>query len=869
MDDTIYKVAIAGFLHDVGKFAERANMSVSEDFLNNNASLYQPFYNNQYTHKHAVYTAAFIDHVEKLLPKEFNKGGWGLGDSFINLAAGHHKPETPLQWIIAMADRVSSGFDRANFENYNRGIGVRDYKKTRLLTIFEGISTDQKWEKDSLESYCYRYPLKELSAESIFPAGEEVDRLIDSQKAEKEYADLFLSFVDSLEKLSHRGYIPLWFEHFDSLFMIYTSHIPAATVGTVIPDVSLYDHSKATAALASAIYLYHQQNGTMTVKDITNYEDKKFLIVTGDFYGIQNFITSEGGSTQKASAKLLRGRSFAVSLITELAADMLCRKLGLTPISIVLNAAGKFTIIAPNTTHAIETIKSVEQRINDWLMRIYFGESAIGISFIEASPEDFVTQRFDDLWERLSKTLERKKYNKIDLQKFGGAVPWFLDAFNNKLSRRLCPFCGKRPSSEKAERDNLLGDEISSCTTCRDHIYLGTHLVKASRLAVTTLEAELTGSKLLRPIFDHYQVSLDVEGKLSGLAEKGQLLRYWDISPSENGGLQKEITVKFINGYVPFYDETDETDNAINRYLAGRKSEKRQNELFDMIKKEKGRPKTFHHLAKWALNEREDGKFTGIEALGVLKADVDHLGLVFGCGIKNNSLSRLATLSRQLNNYFTVYLPYVLSTNGDFRNTYTVFAGGDDLLLIGPWNRMIELACHINESFRRYVCHNPNITLSAGMNVNKPGEPVTSMYERAEEAVKLSKQSGRNSITLFGECVNWDNFSTLQEINKTLTFWLQDEIINNAMLFRLNYFAQMAKQEKQLRTLKEDIGIEEWECLKWRAKFKYHLARNVGKKLKGDEKKEAIKEVEKAAAWLYEYGGAFKIPLWQIIYNQR
>ena len=61
-----------------------------------------------------------------------------MEDTFINLAAGHHKPQTPMQWIIAMADRISSGWDRAKFdEEYNRAITPPDYKKTRLLPIFE------------------------------------------------------------------------------------------------------------------------------------------------------------------------------------------------------------------------------------------------------------------------------------------------------------------------------------------------------------------------------------------------------------------------------------------------------------------------------------------------------------------------------------------------------------------------------------------------------------------------------------------------------------------------------------------------------------------------------------------------------------
>ncbi len=75
MDDTIYKIAIAGLLHDIGKFAERGGLNVSNEYLNNNAGQYQPYYNGHYSHKHAVYTAAFIEQIEKLLPEEFNSRG--------------------------------------------------------------------------------------------------------------------------------------------------------------------------------------------------------------------------------------------------------------------------------------------------------------------------------------------------------------------------------------------------------------------------------------------------------------------------------------------------------------------------------------------------------------------------------------------------------------------------------------------------------------------------------------------------------------------------------------------------------------------------------------------------------------------------
>jgi CRISPR-associated protein Csm1 len=870
MDENIYKIAIAAFLHDIGKFAERAYFNVSREFLINNAQLYQPYYNNQYTHKHAVYTAAFIDHIEKLLPKEFNKDNWGLGDPFINLAAGHHKPETSLQWIIAMADRTSSGFDRDEFEDYNKeGIGIQDYKKTRLLTIFEGISVDGKWGGDKLDSYRFRYPLRELSPGNIFPKDKEEFRPLDNEEASKEYNELFFNFVASLEKLIHKNNISLWFEHFDSLFMIYASHIPAASVGKVVPDVSLYDHSKTTAALASAIYLYHLQKGSMEIEKIKEYETKKFLIVTGDFYGIQNFIFSEGGSTNKASAKLLRGRSFGVSLISELAADMLCREIGLTTASIILNAAGKFTILAPNTENAKDKIRTIEERVNDWLLRMFYGESSLGISFIEASCEDFVSKRFGDLWDKLSWESERRKFKKINLEKYGGVVPNYLNQFNNELHKKLCPFCGKRPSSSEIENDPLLGDERSACKICRDHIYLGTNLVKAKRMAITKKDAGIFCDKLKEPIFDEYQVSLDVEGKLGKLADEGTLLKYWDISISKEGRISKDITARFINGYVPIYDESDLNDY---RYLGGKKSEKKKLELIGQIRvdKENGVPKTFAHIAKMALNFTDMAdKFTGIEALGVLKLDVDNLGLIFACGLKRISFSRLATLSRQMNNYFTIYLPYILTATEKFKNIYTVFAGGDDLFLIGPWNKIIDLASFINSSFKGYTCENSQITLSAGISIHKPGEPVLSIGERTEDVLKKSKGNGRDSITLFDEPVKWRDFEDLSNIKKVIKEWMDNKIINNAMLFRLNTFSHMAKIEKELLKSREGIDMEEWECFKWRANFKYTIARNVGRNLKGEEKNNAIKEVEKAADWITEYGGGMKIPVWQIIYDRR
>lgn len=879
MDDTTLKIAIAGFIHDIGKFADKDVFNISDQFLIDNADLYQPHYNENYTHRHAVYTAAFIDHIERLLPRKFNQANWGLEDSFINLAAGHHKPETQMQWIIAMADRISSGWDREEFDKeYNCAVAWQNYKQTRLLPIFERLMREEETKSETSDRYSYCYPLKEISPMNLFPDTKNQVHPKDNQTAIEEYKNLFNEFVYALERLIHKEEnLELWFEHFDSLMMVFTSAIPAARAGNVIPDVSLYDHSKITAALAVAIYLYQQHTDSMTIDAIKDYDSKKFLLISGDFYGIQNFIFSDSGEAGKNRAKILRGRSFAVSLFSELAADMLCRKIGIPSSSLLLNAAGKFTIIAPNTEAAKKAVVDVKSRVNNWLTKISYGENTIGMTFVEASPQDFVKGRFIDLWDRLNKEMEKKKFQKINLDRFGGTVEGYLDSFHNNLTHPLCPFCGKRPSSPELEYSDFAGETVSICKICRDHIFLGTNLVNIARkdndsekdekrIAITTHDADIKGKKLLEPIFGEFQVFFP-DGKLNEMARSGQLLKYWDISINREGTVSKDVTARFINGYVPVYGDEDFSDE---RILASKKSEKKREELVDQMKKDV--LKTFEHISNKALNPKENGGgYCGIEALGILKADVDQLGLLMSCGLKKEqfTISRLATMSRQLNFYFAVYLPHLLKTDARFIDIYTVFAGGDDLFLIGPWNRIIQLIDFLQKSFTDYVCHNDEVHFSAGISLHKPHTPLDKLSDTAETAVEKSKDAGRNRVTLFSETVDWDEFMKLTEIKDTLQTWRDNELINNAMIYRLNEFISMAELEKQLIADRKEIYLDDMECLKWHALFSYTTTRNVGKKLKREEKDEMIRQFSKVAAWIEEYGGKLKIALWDVIYNYR
>jgi len=354
------------------------------------------------------------------------------------------------------------------------------------------------------------------------------------------------------------------------------------------------------------------------------------------------------------------------------------------------------------------------------------------------------------------------------------------------------------------------------------------------------------------------------------LAREGQLLKYWDISINTEGTVARDVTARFINGYVPVYSEEDLYDD---RVLEGKTDEIKKEEMIEAIKED--RPKTFAHLACKAMNARPDGKrrYKGIQALGILKADVDQLGMLMTCGLKENSftISRLATLSRQINFFFAVYLPHLLKTNPTFQNVYTVFAGGDDLFLIGPWNRMLELSEYLRNRFEDYVCRNPEVHFSAGISIQKDHTPLAKMSGDAEAALKAAKEKddGRNRITVFGETATWDEFVGLRKIAKTIETWRDEGSVNNSMLYKMNRFIQLADLEKLLSSEKE-IHLEDMEALKWRAMFRYNSERNIGKNVKDEGKKaEAKRDFEQAAKWLEDYSGRLKIALWDVIYNNR
>lgn len=784
------RVALAALLHDLGKFAERARLEVPRDKLETWKQLDCPHWDGQPTHIHAAYTTAgflAIEHLlpsrEKLLAAPFaGPNEPDADDSLINAAARHHRPGTFLQWIIATADRLASGFERSEFEAYNRaaeGTSTgRNHYQARLLSLFESLSFDSR--RPETTDFCL--PLAPLSPEALFPRPRKEIEPTQDEPAQQEYAALWQQFVAALEQIpaSHRDHLPLWLDHFDAAWLAFTHAIPSATAGKTRPDVSLYDHSKAVAALAVALWRWHmasKQTGNEAIavlKDRGDWNEPKFLLVQGDFAGIQDFIFAEGGQTQSQAARLLRGRSFQVSLLTELAALATLEALDLPPTSQIVNAAGKFLIVAPNLLEVREALAAVRRRLDAWCLEQSFGEISINLVALPAACADFTQERFPALMRRLFEALDAAKLRRFDL--CGQEAP--APVRPARFEKGPCAYDGHRPAT------TFVDDEPAS-QLAADQIAIGKYLANPAfnRLLVVRQGAALHESANVQPLalsYFGYTVAFardeDRAGRFGELAGSGMLLRCWDFAlPNRDAKTQlfQGYARRDINAYVPVEDM---------------------------------QPVTLDTLAQ---------RDAGIEALAVLKGDVDRLGAIFQQGIQPATFARMAALSRQMNAFFAVHLPWLCQSA--YPNTYTVFAGGDDFFLIGPWHSTQSLARQMRQDFSRYVANNPQVTFSAGVSLAKPGHPIRALAAHADEALASAKEAGRNRITSHGITVPWAQLDGLAELER----WLDErrDLLSTGFIYRLLHLAEKAASSRP-----EDAIWQSW--------LAYRVRRFVVDKLK-------------------------------------
>ena len=218
--------------------------------------------------------------------------------------------------------------------------------------------------------------------------------------------------------------------------------------------------------------------------------------------------------------------------------------------------------------------------------------------------------------------------------------------------------------------------------------------------------------------------------------------------------------------------------------------------------------------------------------LGVLRMDVDNLGQIFSKGFseQKQTFSRLSTLSRSLDYFFKGYLNIIWKKFSD--NTFIIYAGGDDLFIVGKWDVIINMAKQIRDDFKEWTCHNPNMTISGGVAIVTSKFPILKSSDFSADAEHNSKEyknngEEKNSFSLLGLSLNWDiEFPMVEDLKKRFKELIEKENLPKAVLGNIYNFYEIRK--KQL-----ELGKNQ----SWQWQLTYNIARMISRTKEEKSKK--------------------------------
>lgn len=551
-----------------------------------------------------------------------------------------------------------------------------------------------------------------------------------------------------------------------SILQSYTWCVPSSTLDAV-PDVSLYDHLKTTSAIAAASARYHEAK----MRGVTIDDMHKFRLVVGDLSGIQKYIFRATQKGYGKIAKRLRARSFFLSVLSDMVSHMLIHAFKLPVANIIMSSGGKFYVLVPNTVDSSDIVAGIQQRIDAELLKRFHGELALNLASVAFSGDDF--DDFGSVMAEVGQKLAGRKtapFAEILHENGRWNETRFVSRYKESLA--ACPGCGK-----------IHPDEVI-CGDCRQDERIGSMLPRAKYISFFRGNAPSVATEVISGY--SFTVDCDIVKHspppylVYNLNEKGK--------PTENPEL-----VKYMAKYVPVQEE-----QAVG---------------FDEI--------------------AESAK--GIKLLGCLKADVDHLGMLFLLGLRDvstkrnhASISRVSTMSRMLELFFSGWIEKLFEEPA-FHNCYTVYSGGDDLLIVGPWDRIFELAGRINSDFRQFIAGNPNVTLSAGLSLFKARFPIDSAVAQAErfladakEKVNTTTNTSRDQITLFGQTIKWDQYAYMKPEALKLAKWLEENRVSSGLVYRLQWYGSMYLDA----TVPDDAGKINTDGWRFVSFIEYDLSRN-------------------------------------------
>ncbi len=818
MDKIKNTIIIAGLLHDVGKVMQRGSHNKSHplcsgDFVNN-------YLDNQANN--------FLDlNILKILCEKHHEGHRKEECRVESINDQHLKN---LALIISRADNYSS-YER---EEVEWGEESKDYRSTRLLSIFSKVNIGRG--KPDFKHYGLG------NIENRYIPGESLG----------DYSDLFTEFSKEAKRLNYSDFNS-FLHGVINICEKYLWCVPSDP-RTEDQDISLFDHLLTTSGIATCIYEYHKNS--LNEEEIKNDNLEKFILIGGDLSGIQNFIFEIEQTNPQKLSKTLRGRSVYLSLLTTAISLKILNELELPLTCKILDAGGRFLLIAPNTTEHKGKLENLIKEINIWFLNNFLGKLGMNIDYISISGNDFYTDRFVKKIKELNYKIDIKKKQKFMEEYFNNNSTHNLNnVYDRYIKYGNCSFCGIYPRLQNEDR----------CQFCLDAEKIGDKIIRYDFITFSKNNAEIQ----IMDIGINFVNSIKANNYLVLFIGEGN----------------RNIEIGYLNSrlrkHFPRYSETqfkiskDENETIKELRITQRNAvNKKGFSLCFFCKKLCSKDERIQYINNdfilsfqcIATTSLKDNQEKGVDHLGLFKADVDYLGIIMSKGINPMSVSRLASLSRMFNFFFTYVINTIIKTK--FSSIYTIYAGGDDMVLIGPWEMLINFSIDMQKEFKKYVAYNPNITISGGISFFRPNTSIRFAVEEAEKNLEISKHSGKDSLTLFRTTVKWELMDKLTEFKNFLNNEYNDDSsnINSSFLYRLLKYHEMYL-DAEIRNKPEGLIFHSLAS--------YDVRRNIEKR---DNKGNllnpvTINNLEK----LYSTGTNFdrdlminlKIPVFWVLYKNR
>lgn len=852
-------VVLAALLHDVGKFLHRGG----QEYTGSHQEAGEQFLLTQEKKLHSrdvdmELVRLLVKHHHSL-KKEF------LASSDV---AGLSRQATERRWrllrVVKRADCYSCA-ERDIAEPRNRDSG----RKKPLDSVFGNVTLDPT-ATELLRSM--RYHVKPLEPLGAFPSS--IEGLPTGQ-----VAAMVKHFEDDLpdfQGLSFNDAVTSWLAHLEKFAWAIPSDTRYET-----SDVSLFDHLKSTAAIAACLFLRHQsfirEGGQMP---LTN----EIYLVGGDFSGIQDYIFD---IADLGASKRLRGRSLFISLFCETTVHRVLHSLELPLLCNVFSAGGKFLLMVPHVEGIEDELNRIRADIEKEMAESFFGRFAFLLAWMPVIwkwRDAFGVNSFYKRAEVLFHSLEAQKAGKHRSHLTGGAASkWEPKAFMAEALYQAytgdsdCKVCRKGPGIR-------IDDEEEPTTLVCPVCYQDRHVV---------------GSSITSARYIVYRRGA------GAMKSKKAVLIFGGATENNWYSAEMAAALPADGGWYLIQRLEDPTSNVLpttRRYIANH-----------VPRTAVGQTLTFEEIAEeglWQKSGEANGALYGAKMLGILKADVDNLGLIFNKGFEKprkeeerfkpsdrKTVSRFLTLSRMLELFFSGWMKEIMAEDHSrkviealgamkgiqvdrlseylnssvcrFDTIYTVYSGGDDLVLVGPWETMIIFSVYLNQEFRRYTCYNPCVSLSAGLAVVKPQYPIRSAIKQADDLLNRSKAAGKNRLTLFSTTVEWERLPELMDFFLFLNEKYSDseaKRINASFLYRLLGYHRMAL---------DFMDRDRIEGLKYMSALNYDIGRNIvewdkeGKIVSGEEEYDylqcLINRKPRKDSLIYN----LKIPLFWTLYRNR